>query len=119
MLSPVSFLSRIAGALRRFAARSRPPAPEQARPLRPAPQGLIETDMKAVITGANYAAASLLARDLHDLVGTPLASLIAAPDRRAFRRRACELIENPDSGEWQTRLIRNNSVIAVSVSLSH
>jgi PAS domain-containing protein len=74
--------------------------------------------MKAVITGANQAAAALLARDLHDLVGTPLASLIASPDRRSFRRRACELIENPDSGEWQTRIIRHNSLIAVSVALS-
>jgi PAS domain-containing protein len=118
MLSPVLFLTRIAGALRRLAARSNPPAAEQAQPLHPAPQGLIETDMKAVITGANHAAASLLARDLHDLLGTPLASLIASPDRRAFQRRACELIENPDSGEWQTRIIRNNSVIAISVALS-
>ena len=118
MLSPALFLTRIAGALRRLAARKRFPAAVQSPPLTPAPQGLIETDMSAVITGANHAAADLLARDLHDLVGTPLALLIAAPDRRSFRKHACELIENPDSGEWQTRIIRSNSVIAISVALS-
>jgi hypothetical protein len=74
--------------------------------------------MNAVITEVNPAAAALLRREPRSLVGTSLASHIAQPDRRLFRRRLCELLENPESGEWQTRIIPCGSLITVSVGLT-
>jgi PAS domain S-box-containing protein len=83
-----------------------------------APFGYITTDMDAAITEVNRAAAGLLRREPRSLIGTALAAHIAQPDRRLFRRRLCELLENPESGEWQTRIIPCGSLITISVGLA-
>jgi PAS domain-containing protein len=83
----------------------------------PAPLGMITTDLRGVITGLDGAIAVLLRRDPSDLIGRPIAAIVSLPDRRRFGHHICELIENPDHGEWQTRLSRGGSLITISVAL--
>ena len=82
-----------------------------------APLGALVTDQSGTIVRADAAVAALLHRSTDELVGAPLAALIALPDRRRFGHHLCELIENPDRGEWQTRLSRAGSLICMSVAL--
>ena len=83
-----------------------------------APIAYIETDLGTTILNANQRAASLLGKERRLLVGEPLPHFIAAPDRRRFRRHMGELMENPQSGEWQTRIAPCNSMITISVALT-
>jgi PAS domain S-box-containing protein len=83
-----------------------------------APVGHLETDLSGVITRVNHVAAAMLKRPGSELLGQRLSECIAQPDRRQFERRVCELVENPESGEWQTRLVQPDSVITISVGLS-
>jgi hypothetical protein len=82
-----------------------------------APTGSLTTDQRGVIVRADASVGALLRRLPAELVGAPLAAIVALPDRRRFGHRLCELIENPDHGEWQTRLSRAGSLISLSVSL--
>jgi PAS domain S-box-containing protein len=94
--------------------KSRGGAPEPARP----GIGYVDTDLAGQIIGLNHSAAAILGEDRDHAVGRSLAAMIALPDRRRFGARLCELLENPDTGEWQTRVAPSGSLITISVALS-
>lgn len=69
-----------------------------------APDGYLVTDTLGVVREANRAAAALLAVAPDRLVGKPLASFVALPDRRAFRRELLPLGEPRRTLGWDVRL---------------
>jgi len=81
------------------------------------PLGAFTTDLRGAIMSADPSIGALLGRAPEGLFGASLAALVALPDRRRFGHHLCELIENPDRGEWQTRFNREGSLITISVAL--
>jgi len=69
-----------------------------------APDGYLMTDLRGVLRECNRAAATLLDRPKHHLIGKPLSSFVAPEDRAAYRRRLPLLRRLERAGEWELAL---------------
>ena len=90
----------------------------EARPRARCRVSQVQTSRGGLITAADEVLAMMLQRPARSLIGLPLASLIAGPERRVFGDRARMLLDGPDGAEWETRMIAPGARIGVPVALS-
>ncbi|HYE61307.1 MAG TPA: hypothetical protein VD997_04865 [Phycisphaerales bacterium] len=78
----------------------------------------VQTTLGSMITSADEVLGLLLRRPVRALVGTHLPALIAGPERKLFAERAKALMEGPEGGEWETRIIAPGALVGVPVAIS-
>jgi PAS domain S-box-containing protein len=69
-----------------------------------APDGYLVTDAAGTICGANRAAAAMLAVPQMQLRGKSLVAFVPREERRAFRMRLAQLLQQSGIQEWEVRL---------------
>jgi hypothetical protein len=90
----------------------------EARPRARCRVSQVRTTLGCLITSADEVLALLLQRPTRALIGLPLATLIAAPERKHFAARAKALMDGPDGAEWETRMIAPGALLGVPVAIT-
>ena len=84
-----------------------------------APDGYVVTDDTGIIREANQAAASLLNLSPKFLIRKPLINFIPYEERRAFRAKLMQLLQNEWMQEWEIRILsRTGEIFDAAVTVS-
>ena len=78
----------------------------------------VQTNLGGLISSADEVLGLLLQRPARGIIGLPLSSLIAGPERRVFAERTKALMEGPDGAEWETRLLAPGAHVGVPVAIT-
>jgi hypothetical protein len=108
----------MSGVLRELAAARASVQALETRPRARCRVSQVQTNGGYVITSADEVLGLLLQRASQSVIGAPLSSLIAGPERKIFAERAKLLINGSDGAEWETRIIARGALTSVPVAIT-